>query len=143
MTDRNKNVGLIHKAGANAVFVSDGDEYRDWLENSTREALGVGFRSCNQMTDPQLRGLVFYCRRKGLLTKQYPGGTGPNKPTPKQWDAIEKLAKKRGWIGLKDKRLRGFVKRTCKVDDLSFMQPTDASKVISGLQNWNKNGAAF
>lgn len=41
-----------------------------------------------------------------------------------------------GWGGLDDRALRGFVRRTCEVEDVRFITRGQATAVISGLRRW-------
>lgn len=137
---RNTLIGLVHLGFARLNY-SD-DEYRDCLERMT------GKRSCKALTDNQLDQLVGHFRKLGVLeeprqpARKYRGGDGINRPTPKQWTMLDRLARELGYDGLEDVGLAAFVRRTVKVDSPRFLTRGTISKVITGLQRWAEQKAA-
>lgn len=138
---RNADLATIHM-GAKRLFgdVSKGgdgrDGYEDWLERHT------GKRSAGKLTTDQRIDLIKMMRKEGLVPDRKLGGTGPTasgqeRPTSAQWAKIAVLGRSMGWAkGLEDERLRSFVKRTAKVSSTRFLSRVQASKVITGLENW-------
>ncbi|TAN50301.1 MAG: regulatory protein GemA [Methylococcaceae bacterium] len=137
---RNTLIGLVHLAFARLNY-SDA-EYRDLLEKMT------GKRSCKELSDDQLDQLVKEFREAGALedrrkpAKKFQGGAGLDRPTPKQWAWLDKLARDVGYEGLEDAGLATFVRRVAKVDSPRFLTRTTVSKVITGLQRWADQKAA-
>lgn len=147
---RRRELAMIHMA-AKKLFgdVSRGGDsradYEDWLERRTeRRASGkivkAGKRSAGKLTANERATLVAYIREGGLIPERGRGGTGPDRPSSAQWGRIAALSRKMGWRGLEDERLRGFVRRTAKVDNPRFISRAQATKVISGLEKWVKSG---
>ena len=138
---RNADLATIH-IGAKALFgdVSKGgdgrDQYETWLERHT------GKRSAGKLSTDQRIDLIKMMRKEGLLPDRTPGGKGPTasgeeRPTSAQWAKMAAIGRSIGWRdGLKDERLRSFVKRTAKVSSTKFLSRTQASKVIMGLEVW-------
>lgn len=137
---RNTLIGLVHLGFARLNYTDD--EYRDCLERMTDK------RSCKDLTDDQLEQLVVRFRNLGVLeeprrpARKYRGGDGINRPTPKQWAMLDRLARELGYDGLEDTGLAAFVRRTAKVDSPRFLTRGTISKVITGLQRWAEQKAA-
>lgn len=61
--------------------------------------------------------------------------------TPEQQQKIAALVRELGWND-QPERLRGFVRRMCRVDDVRFLNPDQASRVIEALKAMQKGGRA-
>ncbi len=139
---RNSDLAMIHMA-AKRLFGdvskgSDGrEDYEDWLEEQTRSDGKEGKRSAGKLTTPERIALIKTLRRKGLIPERGRGGAGEDRPTSAQWGKIGGLARSMGWDkGLEDARLQAFVKRTTKTSSTRFLNRTQASKLITGLEEW-------
>ena len=142
-TRRRGDLAMIHIA-AKHLFgdVSKGGDgreaYEDWLEVKT------GKRSAARLTTPERIALIKVLRKDGLIPDRHPGGigqtaAGEDRPTKEQWARIGTLARQMGWhLGLDDHQLHGFIKRTAKVSNARFMSRRQASSVITGLENWQR-----
>ncbi len=140
-TRRNSDLAMIHIA-AKTLFgdVSKGgagrEDYEDWLE------LKTGKRSSGKLTMSERIELIKALRKDGLIPDRKRSGIGQTirgeeRPTPAQWNKIGGLARSMGWeCGLEDHRLHSFVERTAKVSNARFMSRSQASKVITGLEQW-------
>lgn len=133
--ERRALIGLAHKA---AVLAGLSDDARRDVQQTV-----TGKASCAEMTDTELRRLLWHYKAKGIeigVPGPKPrGGGGWERPTANQWAEIERLALVFGWVdGLEDSRLRRFVGRTAGVDALRFLSREGATKVISGLTRWHK-----
>lgn len=124
--------GLIAKIkiGAKAIGLDD-DTYRDFLA-----VHGGGQRSCTKMSDTQLKAVAAALAAKGAYPDDSKGGAGDDRPTDAQRRKLAALARARGWDGLEDERLVGFVQRTAKVEHPRFLTRAAMSAVISGLERW-------
>ncbi|MGX9455530.1 regulatory protein GemA [Photobacterium damselae subsp. damselae] len=147
--NRNVYYGLVHK-GIKACLEQrmgfyDEDEYRNQL------ALRTNKTSCKDLTNTELHQLVKSLERDGHLTLKgtkpsngryipRPGGNHSNKPSDAQWAKLAALAKDRGWSGLDAIELARFVKRTVKVEQVSWLTAKSISLVILGLERWNAQG---
>lgn len=134
--ERRALIGLAHKAALLAGLTDD--------ERRTVQQTVVGKESCADMTDTELRRLLWHYKGKGVQIgvpgPKGKGGTGWARPTASQWAEIERLALAFGWAdGLDDRRLTGFVGRTAGVDDPRFLSRDGATRVISGLKRWQKS----
>ena len=133
--ERRALIGLAHKA---AVLAGLSDEDRRAVQQSV-----TGKPSCADMTDTELRRLLWHYKGKGIeIGVPGPagkGGGGWERPSKAQWAEIERLALVFGWVdGLEDSRLKRFVGRTAGVDAVRFLSRDGATKVISGLKRWSK-----
>jgi hypothetical protein len=137
---RHADLAMIHMA-AKGLFgdVSTGGDgradYEAWLERHT------GARSAGKLSPRARRDLVATIRREKLIPDrprgERPASRDADRPTRAQWAKIAGLARRLGWDeGLEDARLRGFVRRTAKIDDARFLSRSQASAVISGLEAW-------
>lgn len=141
---RNGDLAKIHIA-AKRLFgdvSKNGDgraDYEDWLAKHT------GKRSAGKLTIAERTALVKQLRKDGLLPERARGGAGQtaageDRPTSAQWAKIGGLSRDLGWNGLEDERLQGFVRRTAKVANARFMSRSQASKIITGLEQWVRQG---
>jgi len=138
---RTSDLAMIHIA-AKRLFGdtskgADGREaYEDWLARHT------GKRSAGKLTTPERIALIKTLRGEGLIPERERGGigqtqSGDERPTSAQWAKLGGLARSMGWEkGLEDSRLRSFVVRTAKVNSTRFITRAQASKVITGLEEW-------
>lgn len=133
MTDRRRLLlGLAHKAAAQLG-----------MDEETRRAAQKAFAgkaSLRDYTDAELVAWCWELKRRGADIG-IPGpppkaGLGWWRPTEAQWAEIERLSLAMGWSGLDDGALRGFVRRTCGVDDARFITRSQATAIISGLRRW-------
>jgi len=135
-TDRRALIGLAHKA---AVLAGLSDNDRRAVQQAV-----VGKQSCADMSDVELRRLLWHYKAKGIKIgvpgPKPPAGSGGARATVSQWAEIERLALAFGWLdGLQDRRLASFVGRTAGVDAVRFLTREGATHVISGLRRWQKN----
>lgn len=74
---------------------------------------------------------------------QKPGGeaTSPNRATQAQRGKIYALTREMGWSD-QPERLRGYLRRVCGVEDVRFLTPQQAGKVIDGLKAMQAGGRA-
>lgn len=125
-------LGLAHKGAAQLG-----------MDEETRRAAQAAFAgkaSLRDFTDQQLLAWCWELKRRGADIG-IPGpppkaGLGWDRPTEAQWTEIERLCMAMGWSGLDDVALRGFVRRTCAVDDLRFVTRGQATAIVSGLRRW-------
>ena len=98
--------------------------------------------SCKALPIDTLDRLVTGMRANNLLPpRSVKGGSGKanngeDRPTDAQLRKLGALARARGWDGLDDERLVGFVRRTAKVEAVGWMTRKQASRVITGLEKW-------
>ena len=125
-------LGLAHKAAAQLG-----------MDEETRRAAQMAFAgkaSLRDFSDAQLVGWCWELKRRGadigIPAPPPRGSAGWGRPTDTQWAEIERLALRMGWSGLDDGALRGFVRRTCEVEDARFITRGQATAVISGLRRW-------
>lgn len=131
-TRRRLLLGLAHKAAAQLG-----------MDEETRRAAQAAFAGHESLRDFSDRQLLAWCwelKRRGaeigIPAPPPKGGAGWGRPTPAQLVELERLAIAIGWDGLDDARLRGFVRRTCEIDDLRFASKAQMSDLISGLRRW-------
>lgn len=112
---------------AKKQFGQDEETRRAHLERHT------GQRSAADCTDAQLTAVA-----NAMAAEQDSaiGGIGLDRPTKPQWARLAALSRARGWDGLDDARLKGFIRRTAKVAAARFLTRELISKVIMGLENW-------
>lgn len=125
-------LGLAHKAAAQLG-----------MDEETRRAAQMAFcgkASLRDYSDSQLIAWCWELKRRGadigIPAPPPRGGAGWGRPTDTQWAEIERLALRMGWSGLDDEALRGFVRRTCEVEDARFITRGQATAIISGLRRW-------
>ena len=113
------------------------------MDEQTRRAAQMAYAgkaSLRDFTDPQLVSWCWELKRRGAdigIPGPPPrGGMGWERPTEAQWAEIERLTLAMGWSGLEDGALRGFVRRTCEVEDARFITRGQATALISGLRRW-------
>lgn len=98
-----------------------------------------GSESCRHMSNASIRRLLWHYKRLGADIF-VPGPCAEElkgRPTRAQMREIERLAFAMGWEGgLDDPALRGFVKRTARVEHPKFMTRRQATHVITGLGKW-------
>lgn len=131
-TRRRVLLGVAHKAAAQLG-----------MDEETRRAAQMAFcgkASLRDYTDAQLIAWCWELKRRGadigIPAPPPRGGAGWGRPTEAQLAEIERLALAMGWSGLDDGALRGFIRRTCAVDDVRFVTRGQATAVISGLRRW-------
>ena len=131
-TRRRVLLGVAHKAAAQLG-----------MDEETRRAAQMAFAgkaSLRDFSDAQLVGWCWELKRQGadigIPAPPPRGGAGWGRPTEQQLAEIERLALAMGWSGLDDGALRGFVRRTCEVEDVRFITRGQATAVISGLRRW-------
>jgi phage gp16-like protein len=111
----------------------DDATYRAWLEKHT------GKRSCTECDDAELSRLGDELRANGFqpsVASRPRGGSGPDRPTEKQWEFAWRLAKEKGYTGLDDPGLATFCRRVAKVDNPRFLDKAGMRALILGLQRW-------
>ncbi|MEW5885533.1 MAG: phage protein GemA/Gp16 family protein [Pseudomonadota bacterium] len=126
-------LGLAHKAALQLG-----------MDEETRRAAQMAFAgkaSLRDYSDGQLIGWCWELKRRGaqigIPAPPPKSGTGWMRPTPQQVAEVERLALAMGWFGgLDDEALRGFVRRTCAVDDVRFVTRLQATALIAGLRRW-------
>lgn len=131
-TRRRALLGLAHKAALQLG-----------MDEDTRRAAQMAFAgraSLRDYSDSQLIAWCWELKRRGAqigIPGPAPrGGSGWGRPTEAQLAEIERMALAMGWSGLDDGALRGFVRRTCSVEDVRFITRAQATAVISGLRRW-------
>lgn len=133
-TGKNRLIQLI-KIGQKRLGWED-DLYRAWLEKHT------GKRSCKDCSEAELSALADELRDLGALDQagavtSPPGGSGPDRPTRRQWSAALRLAKKCGLTGKPDDpAFVTFCKRISKVENPRFLTRDGISKIMTGLERW-------
>lgn len=134
MVDKRRRVllALAHKAAAQLGM--------DEETRRAAQAAFAGHESLRDFTDQQLLAWCWELKRRGadigIPAPPPRGGAGWGRPTEQQLAEIERLALAMGWSGLDDGALRGFVRRTCEVEDVRFITRGQATAVISGLRRW-------
>lgn len=115
----------------------DDDVYRAWLEKHT------GKRSCKDCSEMELSMLADELRDLGALDKPgetpavVPGGSGPDRPTQKQWRAALGISRQLGMTGKPDDpAFVTFVKKLTKIDNPRFLDRNGMHTVMTGLQKW-------
>lgn len=122
---RNRLIAKI-KIGQKGLGLDD-EAYRDTLERLT------GKRSASKLSFDQLKSVAQYMQDNGAF-----GETSADRPTRQQQAKMAALAKCRGWEGLDSEELKSFIIRTAKISSPRFLTRRLASKVITGLENWNR-----
>lgn len=136
MKSRNQVIAKVHALAK--VLGFDETAYRTVLLSHT------GRTSCKDMTDAQLGHLAdaLACLAGGKpapVRGERPAnrhkalGTGQPLPTSKQWEVLEALAHRAGWMGLDDFRTLAFARHTAKVTALGELTRADMSKIITGM----------
>ena len=111
--------------------------YRAWLEKHT------GKRSAKDCSEAQLSALADEMRDLGALDKpgevaRIPGGSGPDRPTQRQWRAALGLSKKLGMTGKPDDpAFITFCKKITKLENPRFLNRDGISGLILALENWH------
>lgn len=110
----------------------DDDTYRAWLEKQT------GKRSCTECSEGELAHLAGDLRANGFQPKPFPraGGKGANRPTDRQLQTVDQLAKEKGLAGLEDPGLVTLCRRVAKVDNPRFLDRKGVSSLIIALERW-------
>jgi len=125
-------LGLAHKAAL--LLGLDEDARRDAQEAFT------GHASCRDMSDAQLLAWCWELKRRGAqigIPGPRPDPKTYGRPSASQLAEIERLAIALGWDhGLDSGALRGFIRRTLKIDDLRFATLRQATIVIVALRRW-------
>ena len=117
----------------------DDDTYRAWLEKHT------GKRSCTECSDNELSRLSDMLRANGFqpsAASKPRGGSGPGRPTEKQWAYVWRLAKEKGFAGLDDPGLAALCRRVAKVDNPRFLDNLGIRALIVALERWIASGNA-
>lgn len=131
-TRRRLLLGVAHKAAAQLGM--------DEEKRRAAQMAFAGKASLRDFSDAQLVGWCWELKRRGadigIPAPPPRGGAGWGRPTGAQLAEIERLALAMGWSGLDDGALRGFVRRTCEVEDVRFITRGQATAVISGLRRW-------
>ncbi len=133
---RNTRKGLIAKIHVAKKQLALTDEnYRDVLRRIT------GIESSADMSERQLESVVREFARLGFSGKHRPKASGKKRMADEpQARKIRAL-----WLQLKnldqlsdssEEALASYVKRMCGIDDLHWITPADANKVIKGLRGW-------
>lgn len=136
MKSRNQVIAKVHALAK--VLGFDDAAYRTVLLTHT------GRTSCKDMTAAQLGRLAdaLACLAEGKpvpvlsarpASRHKALGTGQPLPTSKQWEVLEALAHRAGWMGLDDFRLLAFARHTAKVADLGELTRAGMSKIITGM----------
>ncbi len=115
----------------------DDATYRAWLEKHT------GKRSCTECSEAELSRLGDELRANGFQpsTASKPrGGSGPGRPTEKQWAFAWRLAKEKGFSGLDDPGLATLCRRVAKVDNPRFLDSQGMRALILALERWIEYG---
>lgn len=114
----------------------DDEVYRAWLEKHTSK------RSCKDCSEAQLSALADEMRDLGALdtpgtATPIPGGSGPDRPTQRQWRAALGLSKKLGMTGKHDDpAFITFCKKIAKVENPRFLTRGGISVVMIALEHW-------
>jgi hypothetical protein len=135
---RNALLGQAHKL-AKALRL-EGEAWRTMLMCLS------GRRSCKDLDTDALKQVV-------RVLEQMAAGTDPDepetpliascdaippaqRPTQRQWAMLDELARRMGWEGVRDERLRGFVARTTSCHAPEALTRRQASTCITGLLRW-------
>lgn len=136
-THRNSMIGQIH--GLKKTLGLSDDSYRTLL------LCHSGKTSCSQMDDNALERVVSAFKRMSKQENPDPVMSFPvsiqipaTRPTRRQWEALDALAKSIGWDGLHDSRLLAFAARTSTAYALKEMTRKQVSQCITGLTHWHK-----
>ncbi|MDP2961322.1 MAG: regulatory protein GemA [Sulfurimicrobium sp.] len=111
--------------------------YRAWLEKHT------GKRSAKNCSEAELSALADEMRDMGALdmpggATPVPGGSGPDRPTQRQWRAALGLSKKLGMTGKPDDpAFVTFCKKITKLENPRFLDSKGVSALILALENWH------
>lgn len=147
MRNRRKLLAQLH-IGAGRLFgitdwSPDGPDaaaiaiYRGWMKEQT------GHASAAKAGNAELGDAIRELRRRGALDGRSRGGSGgPDRPTDAQWAKVAALGRARGWHGLDDPRMLGFVVRTAKVSAMRFLTRGQITAVITGLERWAETDSA-
>lgn len=117
----------------------DDATYRAWLEKHT------GKRSCADCSEADLSRIGDDLRANGFqpITAIKPkGGSGPGRPTERQWAYAWRLAKQKGFTGLDDPGLATLCRRVAKVDNPRFLDSDGMRALILALDRWIAHGKA-
>jgi len=131
---RRKLLAQIHM-GAAQLGMSDADRH------AMQHQL-VGQVSASAMTDAQLARVVQHLRKCGarVIATAPVDNDNPDGATRWQLATIERMALDMGWTdGLKDARLRGFLRHTARAEQALWLTRTQASNVITALTRWTNS----
>ncbi len=92
-TPRHKLMAMVHIAAQHLNIMHGSAEYRTWLQTMT------GKQSCKDLTDAQLQNVVDLLRQQGCLERKATGSAS-NRPTRKQWQKMEILARRLNLSGI-------------------------------------------
>lgn len=111
----------------------DDATYRAWMEKHT------GKRSCTDCSETELSRLGDELRANGFqpnAASKPRGGSGPGRPSEKQWAFAWRLAKQKGFTGLDDPGLATLCRRVAKVDSPRFLDQHGMRALITALERW-------
>ncbi len=128
-TPRHKLMAMVHIAAQHLNIMHGSAEYRTWLQTMT------GKQSCKDLTDAQLQNVVDLLRQQGCLERKATGSAS-NRPTRKQWQKMEILARRLNFGNAMTPQFAAFVKRITKLESPRFLTKQSISNVIIGLENW-------
>jgi len=153
-----KKIAIVHIAAKELGLLDDETVYRAQLF----EAAGV--RSAAELDEDGFRRVMARFESLGWVhpSKRKPGGRGEpaqaqaeafcaemarkaaarkaqDRLSPAQEEYIRLLEEEMGWAE-KPRRLRGLIKRVAGTEEVSWLTPEAASKVIEGLKAMKKGG---
>ncbi len=137
---RNSLIGMVH-IGKNNLNL-DEQQYRTWLFENT------GKTSCTNLTMIELESLVKLLRQSGALDQaNFNSNTqrDSNRPTQKQWQKMEVLARSAGFGNVNTPHFIAWVKNITKCDHPRFLTKSKISNVIAGLikiKKWKESRKA-
>ncbi|ECI5747495.1 DUF1018 domain-containing protein [Salmonella enterica subsp. enterica] len=141
MTTKSYRCALLGRAHQLAKSLHlEGDAWRTMLMCLS------GKRSCKDLDADALQRVV-------RTLEQMAAGTDPDepetplmascdaippalRPTQRQWVMLDELARRMGWEGVRDERLRGFVARTTSCHAPEALTRRQVSACITGLMRW-------
>lgn len=127
--NRRKLMAQVHMAATSLGIEHGSEAYRDWLEGLT------GKRSCKDLSDSVMAGMVTVFRQHGLLDKKLTG-SAPDRPSLAQWRKMETLARQLGFGHAMTPGFAAWVKKVSKVESPRFLTSKSISDVIVGLERW-------
>lgn len=100
-----------------------------------------GVESLKSLTSREAGRMIDELRQRAGEPSRVPGSGSASRATGPQQRMILALVREMGWAD-QPERLRGYLRRMCGADDVRFLTPQQASRVIDGLKAMRDGGRA-
>lgn len=98
-----------------------------------------GVESIKSLTSREAGRMIEELKLRAGEPAEMTAGGAASKATMQQRRMIDMLVRQMGWAD-QPERLRGYLRRMCDADDVRFLSPQQASKVINGLKAMQAGG---